>query len=178
MPRLFIGIMLPPQDQPELLALLPDCAQIKPSLPGQLHLTLNFPGAVSEAVSSALQHSLSNVRSAPFTMVLTGTGVFPQDSGVRGVLWVGVRLSEPLQRLHAAVTAVVQNAGLPLESRPWSPHITLARYSGGPPEDLQRFLRRGQRVHAEFVVDAFQLMQSRPGPTGSVYTPLAVFPLN
>jgi len=177
MPRLFIGIMLPPLLQPELLALLPDCGQIRPAPPGQLHLTLHFLGAVSDAVSSALQHSLNNVRSAPFTMVLTGAGVFPQDSGVRGVLWAGVQPSEPLQRLHAAVTAVVQNAGLPLEARPWSPHITLARYSGGPPEDLQGFLGRGERVQAEFDVAEFQLLQSRPGPTGSVYTPLAVFPL-
>lgn len=178
MPRLFIGIMLPPLLQPDLLALLPECGQIKPALPGQLHLTLHFPGAVSEEVTSALQHSLNDVRSSPFTMVLRGTGVFQQDADFRGVLWAGVQPSEPLQHLYAAVTAVVQNAGLPLESRPWTPHITLARYSGGPPEDLQRFLRRGQRLHAEFDVDAFQLMQSRPGPTGSVYTPLAVFPLS
>lgn len=110
--------------------------------------------------------------------MLGGTGAFPQDAGARGVLWAGVQPSEPLQQLHQAVTAVVQNLGLPLESRPWSPHITLARYSGGPPDDLPRFLRRGERVQMEFDVEDFQLMQSRPGPMGSVYEPLAVFPLS
>jgi 2'-5' RNA ligase len=169
--------MLPSSLQPDLLELLPDSAQLKPARQGQLHLTLHFAGLVSEDVCSRLQCELAAVRCSRFRMVLTDTGVFRQESGLRGVLWAGVQLSEQLQQLYSAVTAVVEAAGLPLESRPWSPHVTLARYFGGPPEDLPLFLRRGRRLHSEFEVLDFQLLESRPGPAGSVYLPLAVFPL-
>jgi 2'-5' RNA ligase len=177
MPRLFIGILLPASIQPDLLVLLPDDARLKPARNGQLHLTLHFQGELSDESTSTLSQALAEVRCESFKLVLAGTGVFQQDGGSRGVLWVGVRPSESLQQLHAGVTRVVQHLGLPLEARTWTPHITLARYSGGPPEHLQRFLKRGDRLSFEFDVHDFQLVRSQPGPKGSVYTPLAVFPL-
>lgn|GEM_PF-298931 len=177
MPRLFIGILVPASIQPDLLGLLPDDDRLKPARNGQLHLTLNFQGALSEGLTDVLRQSLAEVRCEPFRLVVAGTGVFQPDSGGRGVLWAGVRPSESLKRLHASVTDVVQHLGLPLEDREWAPHITLARYSSGPPEQLKHFLKRGSAQSAEFDVRDFQMVQSQPGPEGSVYTPLAVFPL-
>lgn len=177
MSRQFIGIMLPALLQPELLSLLPEHRQLKPARPGQLHLTLQFLGELPEELSSTLQRALAELRCSRFRMSLAGTGFFEHDSGYRGVLWAGVQPCELLQHLYSAVTAVVGSLGLPLETRPWAPHITLARYSGGPLEEMERFLKRGRRFAAEVDVDNFQLVQSQPGPAGSVYTPLSIFPL-
>lgn len=170
--------MLPPTLEADLLELLPDAASLRLARPGQLHLTLQFLGPVCEDVSNSLQRRLAAVACSRFRMLITGTGVFEQAAGSRGVLWAGVQLSEPLQRLYSTVTAMVQAEELLLEDRPWSPHFTLARYSGGPPEALPQFLQRGQRLHVEADVTDFQLLESRPGPAGCVYESRAVFPLS
>jgi 2'-5' RNA ligase len=169
--------MLPTLLQPELLSFVPDQRRLKLSRPGQLHLTLHFHGELPDDRSLALEQELSGIRQPRFSLQVAGTGVFEQEPGIRGVLWAGVRLNPPLQRLYDAVTQRVTKLGLRLEDRPWSPHITLARYSGGAIEEneMQRFLRRGRRLAAEFPVERFELMQSKPDSLGSVYIPRAVF---
>jgi 2'-5' RNA ligase len=177
MARLFIGIFLPESIQLNLLSMLPDDVRLRPAMAGQLHLTLHFLGELSDNSMVDLSQSLSALQCASFKLVLAGAGVFQQDGGRRGVLWAGILPCEPLRQLHGTVSAVIQNHGLPLEDRPWAPHITLARYSSGPPEHLKRFLNQGTALNAELDVREFQLVQSQPGPNGSVYTSRAVFPL-
>lgn len=177
MARLFIGIFLPDSIQLNLLSMLPDDVRLRPARPGQLHLTLHFLGELSEESIVDLRQSLKELQSASFKLVLAGTGLFQQDGGHRGVLWAGILPCEPLRQLHGTVSAVIQNHGLPLENRPWAPHITLARYSSGPPEHLERFLNQGTALNTEFEVREFHLVQSQPGPKSSVYTSRAVFPL-
>ena len=172
--------MLPPLLQPELLSFVPDRPRLKLTRPGQLHLTLHFHGELPDDRVLELKRELAGIRRTRFSLQIAGTGVFEQEPGLRGVLWAGVHLNPPLQRLYDAVTQLVAKLGLRLEDRPWSPHITLARYSGGAleEEDRHRFLKRGQRLSAEFSVEQFELMQSKPDPQGSVYIPRAVFLLS
>lgn len=174
MPRLFTGIMLPERLQPELLAFLPTNELLRLPQPGQLHLTLHFHGNLSDEQTDALAARLPAVVGTPFQLRLARTGIFEHQGGDRGVLWAGVELSAPLQQLHTAVSRLLVDLELPLESQPWVPHVTLARYTGGPLASAVQFLNRGQRLAAEYTVDAFQLMQSTPGPRGSVYRPRAV----
>jgi 2'-5' RNA ligase len=99
-----------------------------------LHLTLKFLGDVSVTrianLSEACTAATSNIE--PFELVIDGCGTFPPH-GRPKVLWVGissVRLETtqpPLLHLHQSIEDACAAAGFPRESRPYHPHLTIAR---------------------------------------------------
>jgi 2'-5' RNA ligase len=103
-----------------------------------LHITLHFFGEVANARVPALRALLRHVRPLPAgTIVLDGADVW--KSGI------AVRLAEDLPRelaqWHAQSRAMLIDAGFPLETRTWRPHVTLARKAAGvelpAPESLK-----------------------------------------
>lgn len=101
---------------------------------GQLHLTLHFIGDVARARVPALAHALA-VPVAPFALRFG-----------HAALWHhGVAVAEPcsaparLLALHGELGQVLLAHGLPLDPRPYRPHVTLARRAApaiaraGPP---------------------------------------------
>ena len=92
-----------------------------------LHLTLKFLGNVSVAVipkvSNAVASATKSVSS--FEVTFSGCGAFPPH-GRPGVLWIGTQASG-LPILHAAIENGLAEAGFPRESRPFHPHLTIAR---------------------------------------------------
>lgn len=102
-----------------------------------LHLTLAFLGDVEDArltdVRSALARAASGWRrglpsggDAPLRLRLAGGGRFGRDAFT--VLWVGVGGDvDALHALHAAVRQELRRGRLPQDSRPYRPHLTLAR---------------------------------------------------
>ena len=96
---------------------------------GKFHLTLKFIGetarARAERVSLAADHAAHNL--SPFTLIVEGTGVFPQG-GTPKVLWLGI--SDPSGNLSELQTRIEQQcaqAGFAKEERSFHPHLTLAR---------------------------------------------------
>jgi RNA 2',3'-cyclic 3'-phosphodiesterase len=64
------------------------------------------------------------------------------------------------------------------ESRPFSPHLTLARFKdGGSPADRERIASARLESAGECTIDHVTLYQSRLSPRGPTYTPLVVSPL-
>jgi 2'-5' RNA ligase len=101
-------------------------------------------------------------------------GVFPPH-GAPNVLWIGASAGE-------AETIVVQRQlanrvvplGIPLERRPFHPHLTLARLKDSRPSDRAAILRESRRnVVATTRIDHATLYQSRLSSQGATYTPLA-----
>ena len=92
-----------------------------------LHLTLKFLGNVSVAdipiVSDAVASAAKSVSS--FALTFSDCGTFP-PRGRPGVLWIGTEASG-LQILHPAIENELAEAGFPRESRPFRPHLTIAR---------------------------------------------------
>lgn len=72
-----------------------------------------------EELQALLEKSLASVR--PFQLSGGGIGSF----GTR-VLFVNVNLTPELAALQQAVSAVLQQAGIAIDTRPYNPHITLA----------------------------------------------------
>jgi 2'-5' RNA ligase len=70
-----------------------------------------------------------------FTLAFAGVGQFPSADGA-AILWAGVRPSPELLRLHAAIAATLASDGFRPESRPYTPHVTLARCEPGVPAKL------------------------------------------
>ena len=115
-----------------------------------IHLTLKFLGEISlpqvEKLSEAASRSVGGL--APFKIVLEQTGIFPKHGSPR-VLWIAVNDFEgKLDELHARLEAESEKAGFPRESRPFHPHITLAR------------LRKPQ--HASTLASAHKAMEFEP----------------
>jgi RNA 2',3'-cyclic 3'-phosphodiesterase len=131
--RTFIAIELPPRVRARvaqhIVCLRQELPDVRASWSREdnLHLTLKFLGdvlvsdipKVSDAVASATK-SVSG-----FELIFSDCGTFPPH-GRPGVLWIGTQASG-LQALHAAVEAELAEAGFPRESRPFHPHLTIAR---------------------------------------------------
>jgi 2'-5' RNA ligase len=181
--RCFVAVLLPEQVRAGLAAV---CAELRGQTRGlswvrsdHLHLTLRFLGDVGptmlEHVRSAVTDAAASV--APFTVSLSGLGGFPPGRAPR-VLWAGVSAGgEQTTALQAALEAALGRRGIPPESRPFHPHVTLARArdSRGA-SGLVSVLGPGPAFGAA-PVTALHLMRSVLDPRGAHYSVLVEAPL-
>ena len=94
-----------------------------------LHLTLKFLGEIPTPSVADFKEAVSSTVSAvePFSIRFEQTGVFPTHGQPR-VLWIGVTdLSARLTDLHARLEEESAQAGFAKETRPFHPHLTVAR---------------------------------------------------
>lgn len=133
-----------------------------PERPERLHLTLHFLGNVSAQRLAALVDGLK----APcesFSLELGSGEIWPNGVAVLRP----DSAPQPLLTLHAALSQRVTDFGLPVDTRPFQPHITLARRAAGarPPP---------QGPHLHWHADqGYVLVCSLPGGAG--YEVLARF---
>lgn len=152
------------------------------SHPEALHLTLAFIGEVDEARVPAYIEALEPVGRfhGPIGLEAKGSGTFGPPLHPR-VLWVGLSGAVPeLASLRADVAAALLPLGFQEETRPFAPHLTLARarVPRGDPA-LALAAEKGADVSLGlFTVDTLILYRSQPGPSGSRYTALARIPLS
>jgi 2'-5' RNA ligase len=147
--------------------------------PGRLHLTVRFIGHVDDAQQRAVAAVLEprlDVRA--FDLTLVGTGAFP-PTGAPRVIWTGVAGGrERLQQLEHEVTLRLQEAGIPAEDRPYSPHLTLARVRDAQGLRSAALLERHRHVDLGAMrVEAITLFESRLSPKGPTYVALQQTPL-
>jgi 2'-5' RNA ligase len=130
--------------------------------PERLHITLHFIGNVAADRLSDLRQGLQ-VQWEGGELVLDQATVWPGGIAVLQAMVV----PPALQALHAALARRLQELQLPVETRPWRPHVTLARKAFGarPPMPLQPLRWRAER--------RYLLVQSLPGGRG--YEPVASF---
>jgi 2'-5' RNA ligase len=95
-----------------------------------IHLTLAFLGELND---SRLQAAIKAVQAAasslhPFSYSFSRMGIFGTSSHPT-VLWMGVNdPSNALRSAHHALNQQLVLHGFPTDSRPFSPHLTLARF--------------------------------------------------
>jgi len=143
--------------------------------PEQMHLTLVFLGEVAEPSAPAIVDALNRpVDQVPFDLALSGVGVFP-PRGAPTVLWIGAAAgADDSVELQRHLADRVRRLGVAVESRPFHPHLTLARWKTSRGADRARARAAGHdRVVAAVHVDHATLYQSRLSSTGPTYTPLA-----
>ncbi len=161
--RLFVAIEIPE-------AILQACARLQRGVPNarwippeNMHLTLRFLGEVRGADFDDLMHALADVVVPPFELEVAGVGHF-ESGRVPTALWAGIRPSEELKRLRTKVERAVRSAGLPLETRKFTPHITLARLGETDPLRLRNFLQRYSLFAPGAIpVEGFTLFSSHLG---------------
>ena len=86
--------------------------------PDNLHMTLAFIGEWPEDIT----HLLPGVDKS-FPLRLAHPGIFPEAK----VIWAGVEPSAELNLLAQQTRSILSAAGIPFDSKPFVPHITLAR---------------------------------------------------
>jgi RNA 2',3'-cyclic 3'-phosphodiesterase len=178
--RLFIAIDLPKPVCWRLGQLLVQPPRgVRAVKPAQLHLTLHFLGDVEDETCTALHEALARMHQEPFTITIRGTGVFP-PRGRPTVLWAGVDESAALVNLHATVGTAVESCGLPVEQRPYVPHVTLARLTPAAARTwTARFLGDSAGLAIDAIpVEQFHLYHSRKLDGATEHTVEASFPLN
>lgn len=107
-------------------------ARVRCVRPAQMHLTLAFLGEVDAEGCGRIRRALGGSSwPAAFELRIAGLGAFPAHGRPR-VLWLGVQEgADDLRRLADEVACALEKAGFPRESRPYHPHLTLARVERG-----------------------------------------------
>ena len=152
--------------------------------PAALHLTVKFLGDIDEQLVAPMQYAIENIltRHQAVEIPLDRLGVFPGLQQPR-ILWVGPseqwekgQDAARLASLHRAIDDCCSSLNLAPDTRPLSPHLTLARIKEGGRNFGQILARSGVLDKAlsggPLAVTAIALMKSELKPTGSVYTKL------
>lgn len=180
--RLFTGFDLPEEvvgELERLQSVLRPTARINWSPPANLHLTTKFIGEWPEERLEELREALASLAPRqPLRIAVRGLGFFPNPRSPR-VFWAGVEGPPELAALAAETDRALARLGVPAESRPYSPHLTLARIRTPVPLDglHAAIARLPSTEFGEFTADRFWLYRSRLSPSGSVYTKLSEFPI-
>ncbi|MBO9130880.1 RNA 2',3'-cyclic phosphodiesterase [Bacillus sp. 165] len=92
------------------------------------HITLAFLGSAPPSSLHTIQQELEKAvyKWKPFSLQLQGLRTFGTSERPR-VLWVDVKHSKELFTLQREVHTICEEAGVSLETRPYRPHITVAR---------------------------------------------------
>ncbi|HKO29751.1 MAG TPA: RNA 2',3'-cyclic phosphodiesterase [Nitrospiraceae bacterium] len=152
--------------------------------PASLHLTIKFLGDTDEQLIDPLRAALEQAIGSQMAVKvpLERLGGFPRPQSPR-VLWVGPSENwekgteaKRIAEIHATIEQACDDLGFLRETKPFSPHLTLARIKTGERHVgialtqsgvLDRPLSLGS-----LVVESVALMKSELKPTGSIYTKL------
>ena len=161
MPRLFVALELPHEVKRSLAPIARGLGDLRWLSGDQQHLTLRFIGELDNGRTDEVAEALALVPGTPFQLRLKGLGHFPPRGELK-VLWVGVERTHELERLKRRIDRVLSQLGLPLETRKFAPHVTLARLKRPPERQrLATWLMRHSLYRSEpFPVDAFHLFSS------------------
>jgi len=144
--------------------------------PDSIHLTLKFLGNIASDRTGEITRAMEEAAQGipPFHLEVKDLGVFPNLKRVQ-VVWVGIsgevdKLGEFQQRLESNLACL----GFAPESRPFTPHLTLARLRNQASlDERQGFgqLIAGSRFEAGAIeVDAINLMRSQLTREGAIYS--------
>ena len=168
MPRLFTGIVLPPELADELASLATPLAGARWIEPEDMHVTLRFAGDIDNATADEFHAALSTIDEPAFSLRVAGFGAFGGQQP--RTLWAGVEDNQWLDALQRATERAARSAGLKPEKHSFKAHVTLARLKGTRPEAVARVLSQlGAFTSAPFQVEEFALFSSRPKVGGGPY---------
>jgi 2'-5' RNA ligase len=127
--RLFIAINFNAETKSRLLALRDELRLRSErgnySAPENLHLTLVFLGECDAKQTAAAKAALDTLSFEPFAIVIERVGRFKRNGG--DLWWAGLRENAVLSGIQEMLSARLRESGFALESRKFSPHITLGR---------------------------------------------------
>ena len=188
--RSFIAIELPDELKLELTQLeaqlkLDKQPWVKWVNPDSIHLTLKFLGNIAadktREITRAMEEATQGI--SPFHLKIKELGVFPNLKRVQ-VAWVGISGEvEKLSQLQKGIESSLTPLGFAPESRPFTPHLTLARLRNQASlDERQRFGQVIANTRFESTcnikADAISLMRSQLTREGAIYSRISSVGLN
>ena len=180
--RLFVALDLPDEVRSALSELI---TKLKPLSrgarwvpPESLHVTLKFIGWIGDDKLQPTQEILASIRSSqPVELNFRGSGFFPNERRPR-VFWCGLEASPNLAEIAAALDAALVPLGIKAETRPYTPHLTLARFKSS--EGVAALVKAAgslkMRDFGGTTATNFHLYESLLKSSGAQYNRLASFP--
>jgi 2'-5' RNA ligase len=152
--------------------------------PASIHLTIKFLGDIDEQAIDPLLVAVERAIGSQIAVnvPLERLGAFPRPQSPR-VLWVGPSETwekgaeaKRIGEIHGAIEQACEGLGFLRETKPFSPHLTLARIKLGERQVGVALARSGVLDRplslGSLAVESVVLMRSELKPTGSVYTKL------
>ena len=174
--RLFLAIAIPDEIRSAFAALLKEFRALAPQLKWvraeNLHVTLKFLGETPPEKLAALQSAMRAIRSPESVgLEFRGLDFFPNEKRPR-VFWAGMEASPNLKSLAADIDHATHRLGFPLEDRPFTPHLTLARLPSPAiaPKLLDAIRARNAQSFGSLTATEFHLIESKLKPAGAEYT--------
>ncbi len=132
-----------------------------------LHITLAFAGSVTASVRHCLEEAAGNLTLAPFDLILDHTGYWRRPR----IAWMGPTHVPPaLWSLIGGLRTVFEACGLQVETRPYQPHVTLAR-------KISRLANDTPIAPVPWSIRSFSLVESVNTPSGVSYQRLVTWTL-
>lgn len=162
--RTFVAVKfpLPPALRPVLRSLATMNRPVVPVSSDEMHVTLKFLGDTPNDLREAIQQRIAQAVAdqPPFDLHAEGIGAFP-NADRPSVLWAGLKPTAPLVALAQRLENALEPLGFARESRPFHPHLTLARIKGRPPRELFDLMRDHATTNFGTVkIDAVEFFQS------------------
>lgn len=124
-----------------------------------LHITLAFAGAVDAPRRSCLEAAADEYRGPRFELCIDRVGHWPKPR----ILWAApTHMPAGLWSLAGAMRAALTVCGIEPDTRPYLPHLTLARKLGRPPARLEF-------PAIMWSISEFSLVESVTDPAGVRY---------
>ncbi len=176
MPRLFTGLELPDAVAAELAAMEGDLPGARWIDEEDYHLTLRFIGDVDIMTARDVHSVLERIRRPAFSVTLDGLDAF--GGGKPRAVVATAKATQPLVELQGEQERLLRRIGLPMETRRYTPHVTLARLRHTQPGAVAAYLSmRGWLASRTFPVERFVLFSARESVGGGPYVAEATYPL-
>ncbi len=143
--------------------------------PANLHITLKFLGEVDPAQIEPIIEALRSVRAAPFDLTV-GHPVCNPPRRPR-VIWCDVADGGESAALARQVDDLLLPFGFARETRPFRPHVTLARVKEFHPSQCREVECLPREPLGRCRVEMIRLKKSTLTPRGPIYEDLAEVPL-
>jgi 2'-5' RNA ligase len=180
--RLFTAIELSDEVRAKIEALqakLKPAAQIQWSPSANLHITTKFIGGWPAERLEELVAAIGSIPTpGPIHIRVRNVGWFSKGD-MPHTFWAGIEAPPALYDLARATDAATHALGIKAETRPYTPHLTLARVRHREPLDelKQAVDSLGPLEFGSFTTSRYHLYLSEPSRDGTIYSKLAEFPI-
>ncbi|MFA6064771.1 MAG: RNA 2',3'-cyclic phosphodiesterase [archaeon] len=164
MKRLFVAIEIPKKLRTRISAELTEQLTTVKAIPADnLHITLCFIGDTNDQGQIEIIKRLEKIEFNEFNILIGRVGQFDER-----VIWVSAEAIE----LHTLAEYASKSLGVDNE---FNGHVTIAKATQSTDFEKEFAKIRNKRINETIKVKSFFLFESKPSPTGSVYSKVSEF---
>lgn len=126
--RTFIAFNVSKENKEKLIdykdSILPQIEKARFINPENIHLTMEFLGEIDFETAKKVKKTISKIDFKAFKLTFNKLGTFKKKDYL---LWIGCDDCDKILNLHKNINKDLKKLGLETDTRPFKPHITIAR---------------------------------------------------